>query len=80
MGIVIDAKQQPILEPNPGRALDLNEQRVDVVPDPADLEVPAVERPILDLGTIEIGRDHLVAHATPNLSLIGESLAVTLRR
>ena len=57
MSGVVDPQQEPVLEPDPGRALDLNEQRVDRIPDPANLEMAAVERAVLDLGPVEISRD-----------------------
>src|SRR5262249_47022206 len=63
----------------PGRSLNLDEQRVDRILDPADLEVTTVERAVLDLRTIEIGCHHLVADPATHLALVGESLALSLR-
>ncbi len=57
MRIVVDAQDGAVFQPDPRRALDLREQNVDLVVQVADLQMPAVERAVLDLGAGVIGHD-----------------------
>ena len=52
MGIVIDAQNGAVFQPDAGRALDLRKQHVDLAAQPADFQMPAVERAILDLAAV----------------------------
>ena len=55
VGIVIDPQRRAVLEPDAGRALDLDRQRLERIPDPADLQLLAIERAGLDGGAVVIG-------------------------
>src|SRR6516162_4930016 len=71
VGIVIDAKNGSIFEPNSGRALDLREQNVDLVVQVADFKMPAVERAILNLAAIVVGHNLAAPDATTDEHALG---------
>src|SRR5262249_9234531 len=74
--IVVDTKDGPILQPDPGRTLNLREQNVDLVVQVTDFEMPAVERAILDLAAIVIGHDLAAADAPADKNtLAGKGIA-----
>ena len=57
MGVVIDADRRAVRQSDPRRALDLREQQIGLVLQPADFEAAAVDRAILDLGAVVIGHE-----------------------
>ena len=68
--IVVDAQHGAILEPDAARALDLDVEQVDWILQPADFEVPAVKRAILDLGAFVVGHEFTIrapAHGSPGV-------------
>ncbi len=75
MAVVIDPDDQAVLEPHARRALDLDEQRIGRVLDPADLEMLPVEHPVLDLGAVVIGHELARAVAPPRLAGVGKTVA-----
>ena len=75
MGRVVDAQDQAVLEPHPRRALDVDRERRDRILEPADFEMPAVERALLDLAAVEVRRDGAVRGAPADHALVGEGLA-----
>ena len=76
MRVVIDAQDGAVFQSDAGRSLDLREQHVDLAAQPADFQMPAVERAILDLGAIVIGHDFAAADAAADLdALAGKRIA-----
>ena len=73
MRIVIDADGRTVVEVDAGRALDLREQQIGLVPQPADFETASLDRAILDLGAVVIGHQLAAADLAENLSLVGQS-------
>src|SRR5579871_1217196 len=55
VSVVVDAQHGTVFEPDPRRALDLDEQRVGSAADPADFQVAAVEGAVFDFATIVVG-------------------------
>ena len=70
MRIVIDAQDGAVFQPDPRRALNLREQHVDLTAQPANFQMPAVERAILDLAAIVIGHDLAAADAAADLDAL----------
>ena len=50
MQVVIDAQNGAVFQFDAGRSLDLRKQHVDLAAQPADFQMPAIERAILDRG------------------------------
>ena len=61
--VVVDAQDRAVFQPDPGRALNLREQHVDLAAQPADFQMPAVERALLDLAAVVIRHDLAAADA-----------------
>src|SRR5262249_30676497 len=57
VGIVIDAQRRAVFEDHAGRALDLNRQRLEWIPEPAEYELLSIECPGLDRAAIVIRHD-----------------------
>ena len=72
MRIVIDANGRTVLEEDPGRTLDLREQQIGLVLQPADFEAAAIDRTVLNLGAIVIGHQLAAADLAKHLALVGE--------
>src|SRR5215472_6595056 len=64
MRVVVDAQNGAVFQSDPRRALDLRKQHVDLAAQPANLQMPAVERTVLDLATVVV-RQELAAADTP---------------
>ena len=76
MRIVVDAQNGAVFQPDAGRALNLREQHVDLAAQPADFQMPAVERAVLDLAAVVIGHDLAAADAAADLdALAGKRIA-----
>ena len=71
VGVVVDAQHRAVLELDARRALDVDEEGVDRILEPADLQMPPVERAVLDLRAVVI--EHaLLADPAVDLALVGE--------
>src|SRR5262249_54918147 len=71
VGVVIDAKRGAVFQLDAGRALDRGEERVDRIPDPANLQMTTVERTVFDFGA-SVVRNALAADLAIDLALVGE--------
>ena len=60
---IADPHDSAVGQAEAARALDLEEEEVDRVGRPGDFEAPAGERPVLDLGALEIRDDRLRSRA-----------------
>ena len=72
MGVVIDANGRTVVEADTGGALDLREQQIGLVSQPADFETASLDRAILDLGAVVIGHQLAAADLAEHLSLVGQ--------
>src|SRR5256885_14662915 len=72
MRVVIDAERRAILDPHSRRALDLREQQISLILQPADFESPAGDRAVLDFGTIVIGHKLATTDLAKHLPLVGQ--------
>src|SRR5262249_15620375 len=66
VAVVVDAQRGAILQDHARRALDLDRQRLERIPEPADLELLTVEHAFLDRGTVVIGNDLVLLVAAPD--------------
>ena len=74
--IVVDAQDSAILQPDARRSLDLREQHVDLAAQPADFQMPAVERAVLDLAArVDRGRSCGGRAAADLHALVGKEIA-----
>ena len=80
MRIVVDAQDGAVFEPDARRALDLREQHVDRVAQPADFQMPAVERAVLDLAAVVIRHDLAAADAAADVDALAGKRSPSLRR
>src|SRR5262249_48339166 len=64
---VVDAQDGAVFQADPRRALDLREQHIHLAAQPADFEVPAVKRAVLDLAAVVIGHELAAAETPANL-------------
>ncbi len=76
MCVVIDADGRAVLEADPRRALDLREQQIGLVFEPADFEASAGDRTVFDLAAIVIGYELAAADLAKHLSLVGQTNGV----
>ena len=72
--VVADPQGQPVLQSHASRALNLDGERDDRVAQPADLQMPAVERAVLDLAAIEIRHQPAIRQAPPDLAPVGKTV------
>src|SRR5262249_36284361 len=73
VGIVVEAQRRAIFEDHLRRALDLNRERLEGIPEPADFELLSIERARLDGAAIVVGHDLAVLVAAPDQRpLVGE--------
>ena len=76
MRIVIDPQNAAVFQADAGRTLNLREQHIDLIVQIADFQMPAVERPVLDLTAIVIGHDLAAAEAAADKNaLAGKRIA-----
>ena len=73
MRVVIDADGRAVFEMDPRRALDLREQQIGLILEPADFEAPAGNRAVFDLGPIVIGHELAAPDLAKHLSLIRQT-------
>src|ERR1700674_1691221 len=73
VAVIADAQRQSILQPYAGRALYMNREGGDRIPQPTDLQMASVECPVLDLATVEIRHQRAVPHTPLDLALVGKS-------
>src|SRR5436309_5254319 len=59
VGIVVDAQRGAVLKNHPRRALDLNGERLERVPEPADFKLLTIERAGFDSAAVVV-RDDLI--------------------
>ena len=76
MGVVIDAHGRAILEADPRRALNLREQQIRLIPEPAEFEASAGNRAVLDLGPVVIGHELAATDLAKHLPLVGQANGV----
>ncbi len=76
MRIIIDVHHGAVFEPDLRRSFDADEQRIGLAAHPANLEVLAVERAVLDRAAVVIGNELAVRHAAECLARVGERRAV----
>jgi hypothetical protein len=77
--VVVDPQRGAVLEDHARRALDLNRQRLERIPEPADFELLAVERACFDGAAIVIGHDLAVLVAASDLrALVGKGVGAGL--
>ena len=77
--VVVDPQRRAVLEDHARRALDLNRQRLERIPEPADFELLAVERARFDGAAIVIGHDLAVLVAASDLrALVGKGVGAGL--
>src|SRR5262249_18319853 len=73
VGVVVDAQRRAVFEDHPCRALDLNCERLEGIPDPADFELLSIERACLDGAAIVVRHDLAVFVAAPDQrALVGK--------
>src|ERR1700681_512257 len=78
MRIVIDGRRRAVLEPDPCRALDLREQQIGLVLEPAEFESAPGNRAVFDLGPIVVWHELATADLAKHLSLVGQSARALL--
>src|SRR5262249_56603449 len=67
MRVVVDAQNGAVFQSDPRRALDLRKQHVDLAAQPANFQMPTVERTVLDLATVVIRQELAAANTPPDL-------------
>src|SRR5262249_9524515 len=73
VGIIMEAQGRAVFEDHPRRALDLNRERLEGVPEPADFELLSIKRARLDGAAIVVGHDLAVLVAAPDQrALVGK--------
>ena len=78
MRVVIDADGRAVVEADPRRTLDLREQQIGLILQPADLEAAAGNRTVFDLGTIIVGHELAAADFAKHLALVGQAAVALL--
>jgi hypothetical protein len=78
--IVVDAKHFTVLETNARRTLDLDGERVGGIAQPADFQVLAVERTVLDLATVVIRHEFAGRGAPEGAAVVGKRASVRYAR
>ena len=73
MRVVIDAHRRAVLEADARRALDLREQQIGLVLQPADFEAAAGDLAVLDLGAVVIRHELAAADLAKHLALVGQA-------
>src|SRR5262249_41939889 len=70
-----DSQRGAVLEDDPRRTLDLNRQRFEWIPEPADFELLPIERPALDGATIMVRHDlAFFVQSTDERALVGKRI------
>ena len=72
MRVVIDPDGRAIFEPDPRRALDLREQQIGLILEPANLKPAAGDRAVLYLAAIIIRHKLAAADLAKHLPLVGQ--------
>src|ERR1700737_440194 len=78
MARVIGGWGRAVLEGDPRRALDLREQQVGLVFEPADFQASAGNRAIFDLGPVVVWHELATADLAKYLSLVGQANSALL--